>query len=177
MRRQLLVLGILAAGFLAVGLLSFALMERHWNHVARHLTEGMARDMAAIVDLYEASSSQEDIARLLAIGRERFNLSVAVLPAGPLPAPREKPFFDPLDRALSEELRASVARPFWVDTVGRGQNLEVRIKLDRANLHFSAPRRHAYASNSHIFLIWMLGASAIVLAAGFLLLRPVVHPA
>jgi len=177
MRRKLLVLGILAAGFLAVGLLSFALMERHWSYVARHLTEGMARDMAAIVDLYEASSSQEDIARLLAIGRDRFNMSVDVLPAGPLPAPRQKPFFDLLDRALSEELRASVARPFWIDTVAEERAIEVRVKLDGATLRFLAPRRQAYASNSHIFLIWMLGATAIVLAAGFLLLRPVVRPA
>jgi two-component system osmolarity sensor histidine kinase EnvZ len=177
MRRKFLVLGMVTAGFALAGFLSFALMERHWNHVARHLTEGMARDIAAIVDLYEASSGPEGMARLIGMGRDRFNMSVTVLPAGSLPAPRPKPFFDLLDRALSEELRASIRHPFWIDTVAQAGHLEVRIDLEQAILRFVVPRRQAYASNSHIFLVWMAGAWSIVLAVGYLLLRPALRPA
>jgi two-component system osmolarity sensor histidine kinase EnvZ len=121
MNRKISILGISVASCLLLGSLSFVLMERHWDQVARHLSEGMARDMAAIVDLYEASSTKEDIARLIHIGLNRFGLSVVVLPAGNLPTPQPKPFFDLLDRALSDEIRANVKRPFWIDTVGQSR--------------------------------------------------------
>jgi two-component system osmolarity sensor histidine kinase EnvZ len=175
MRRKISIVGLLVAGCLLLSFLAFALLERHWNHVARRLSEGMARDMAAIVDLYEASSTTDDIARLTHIGLNRFGLSVAVLPAGTLPAPQPKPFFDPLDRALSDEIRASITHPFWIDTVGQARQLEVRIKLDQAILRFVAPRRQAYASNSHIFLIWMVGTSAIMSAVAYLVSRPILR--
>lgn len=172
MQRRIPILGTIVAGCVLLGAISFLLMERHWDHVTRRLAESTARELAAIVDLYEASSRDEDIARLIEISLSRFNLAVAVLPPGPLPVPQPKPFFDLLDRALGDEIRASVGRPFWIDTVGLSGQLEVRIKLERATLRFVAPRGRAYASSSHIFLIWMMGTSAIVLALSYLAMRP-----
>ena len=64
---------------------AFTFMERHWSQVTRRLSEGMARDMAALVDMYESSTGKDDIAQLVDIGQNRFGLSVAVLPAGNLP--------------------------------------------------------------------------------------------
>jgi two-component system osmolarity sensor histidine kinase EnvZ len=176
MNRKIAIVAILLTGFLVSSALSFVLMQRHWDLVARRLSESMARDIAAIVDLYQASSTKDDVGRLVDIGLTRFGLSIGVLPAGNLPSPQPKPFFDPLDGALAEEIRTNIKRPFWIDTVGRSREVEVRIKLDHAILRFVAPRRQAYLSNSHIFLIWMLGTSAMLLAAGYLVLRPPARP-
>jgi two-component system osmolarity sensor histidine kinase EnvZ len=172
MNRKIAIVAILLTGFLLLSVLSVVLMQRHWDLVGRRLSESMAREMAAIVDLYEASTTKDDIARLIDIGLTRFGLSIGVLPAGNLPPPQPKPFFDLLDGALADEIRTNIKRPFWIDTVGRSREVEVRIKLDHAILRFVAPRRQAYLSNSHVFLIWMLGTSAMVLAVGYLLLRP-----
>jgi two-component system osmolarity sensor histidine kinase EnvZ len=109
---------ILLTGFLLLNVLSFALMQRHWDVVARCLSESMARDMTAIVHLYEASSTKDDIARFVDIGLTRLGLSVEVLPTGNLPPPQPKPFFDVLDSALADEIRTNIKRPFWIDTVG-----------------------------------------------------------
>jgi two-component system osmolarity sensor histidine kinase EnvZ len=167
---------IIAPIVLLESVVAFTFMERHWNQVTRRLSEGMARDMAAIVDLYEAGKSKEDIARLVEIAQARFGLSVAALPAGNLPTPQPKPFFDLLDRALSDEIRANVKRPFWIDTVGQSRLVEIRIKLDRAILRFVAPRGQAYASNSHIFLLWMVGTSVVLLTVAILFLRNQIRP-
>jgi two-component system osmolarity sensor histidine kinase EnvZ len=172
MSRKIAIAGVLIACGVLLSVLSFFLMQRHWDAVARRLSESMAREMAAIVDLYEVSSAKEDVARLAHISQSRFGLSVIVLPAGDLPPSQPKPFFDLLDRALAEEIRTSIRRPFWVDTVGQSREVEVRIKLEHAVLRFIAPRRQAYVSNSHIFLIWMMGASAILLSVVYLVLRP-----
>ncbi|MGZ5851761.1 MAG: hypothetical protein ACXWJH_04220, partial [Hyphomicrobium sp.] len=97
---------IIAPIVLLESVVAFTFMERHWNQVTRRLSEGLARDMAAIVDLYEQATGKEDIAQLVEIAQNRFGFSVAVLPASNLPTPQPKPFFDLLDRALSDEIRA-----------------------------------------------------------------------
>ncbi len=167
---------IIAPIVLLESVVAFTFMERHWNQVTRRLSEGMARDMAAVVDLYEASSTKDDVARLVDIGQSRFGLSVAVLPAGNLPTPQPKPFFDLLDRALSDEIRANVKKPFWIDTVAQSRLVEIRVKLDNAILRFVAPRGQAYASNSHIFLLWMVGTSVVLLTVAILFLRNQIRP-
>src|SRR6267142_560365 len=59
---------IIAPIVLLESVVAFTFMERHWNQVTRRLSEGLARDMAAIVDMYEACASKEDIARVVDIG-------------------------------------------------------------------------------------------------------------
>jgi two-component system osmolarity sensor histidine kinase EnvZ len=167
---------IIAPIVLLESVVAFTFMERHWNQVTRRLSEGMARDMAAIVDLYEAGGSKQDFARLAEIAQNRFGLSVAALPAGNLPTPQPKPFCDLLDRALSDEIRANVKKPFWIDTVGQSRLVEIRVKLDQAILRFVAPRGQAYASNSHIFLLWMVGTSVVLLTVAILFLRNQIRP-
>ena len=49
---------IIAPIVLLESVVAFTFMERHWNQVTRRLSEGLARDMAAIVDLYEFEHEQ-----------------------------------------------------------------------------------------------------------------------
>jgi len=156
--------------------IAFAFMERHWNAVTRRLSESTARDIAALIDVYEGYSHSDDYARLIEVARERLNLSMQVLPAGDLPAARPKPFFAFLDRALSSEVRRQVKRPFWIDTVGESRHVEIRVQLDNAVLRFIATRSQTYASNSHIFLLWMVGTSVILLTVAILFLRNQIRP-
>lgn len=158
------------------GVIAFAFMERHWQAVTRRLSEATARDIAAIIDLYEALPDKSETARLVKLARERMNLQLQFLPAGDLPPAGPKPFFALLDRALSNEIRQHVKRPFWIDTVGETENVEIRVKNDDAILRIVARRSQTYASNSHIFLLWMVGTSVILLTVAILFLRNQIRP-
>lgn len=157
------------------GVIAFAFMERHWQAVTRRLSEATARDIAAVIDIYQQYPKKDDT-QLIEMARNRLNLSMQVLPNGDLPAPRPKPFFALLDRALSDEIRKQVQRPFWIDTVGQSRHVEIRVKLDDAILRFVATRSQTYASNSHIFLLWMIGSSVILLTVAILFLRNQIRP-
>jgi two-component system, OmpR family, osmolarity sensor histidine kinase EnvZ len=99
-----------------------------------------------------------------------------ILPMGDLPSKEPRPFLGLLDRALSEEIRNQVRRDAWIDTVGQSNHVEIRVKLDTATLRFVAPRGQIYASNSHIFLVWMVGTSLVLISAAVLLLRNQIRP-
>ena len=124
------------------GVVAFVFMERHWQAVTRRLSEATARDIAAVIDIYEEYPRKDEYSQLIEMARDRLNLSMQVLPPGDLPAPRPKPFFALLDRALSDEIRRQVQRPFWIDTVGQSRHVEIRVKLRQCD---PALRRHAVA--------------------------------
>jgi len=158
------------------GVVAFVFMERHWQAVTRRLSEATARDIGALIDIYEQQPKNSEHSRLIEMARDRLTLSMQVLPGDELPAPRPKPFFALLDRALSKEIRRQVKRPFWIDTVGQSRHVEIRVKHEDAILRFVARRSQTYASNSHIFLLWMIGSSVILLTVAILFLRNQIRP-
>src|SRR6478672_1306956 len=103
-------------------------------------------------------------------------LNVDFLPLSDMPPPGPKPFFSLLDQALSVELRKQIGKPFWIDTVGRSSLVEIRVQLDNTVLRVFARRNAAYASNSEIFLLWMVGTSLVLLTVAILFLRNQIKP-
>lgn len=154
---------------------AFVFMERHWNTVTQRLSAGVVQDISALIEFYEVMPPP-DRSRIPRIARERLNLQVDFLPITDMPPPAPKPFFSLLDQALSEELRKQVKRPFWIDTVGRSSVVEIRVQLESNVLRVFARRNAAYASNSGIFLLWMVGTSMVLLAVAILFLRNQIKP-
>jgi two-component system, OmpR family, osmolarity sensor histidine kinase EnvZ len=154
-------------------IIAYTFMERHWQTVTNRLSAAVASDIAALVDIYELYPQDQESARLSLIAQKRLGLDVDILPAEPLPRIGPKPFFDILD---SNEIRLRVARPFWIDTVGRSNLVEIRVQLNDAVMRVIARRSQTYASNAHIFLIWMVGTSLVLLGVAILFLRNQIKP-
>ncbi len=155
---------------------AFVFMERHYNTVTRRLSAAVSQDIAAVVDMYATYPNDKDAANLRRIAWQSLELSVDVLPPDPLPAQGPRPFFSILDSALSREIGRRIKQPYWIDTVGRSNLIEVRVKMPDAVLRIFARRSSAYASNSHIFLLWMVGTSLVLLAVAILFLRNQIRP-
>jgi two-component system, OmpR family, osmolarity sensor histidine kinase EnvZ len=155
---------------------AFVFMERHWNLVTHHLSAAVVGDIAAMVEVYRAYPQERDNVRLKRIAQDRLGLVLDFLPISEMPPPGPKPFFSLLDQALSVELRRQIGRPFWIDTVGRSSLVEIRIQLDDTVMRVFARRSAAYASNSEIFLLWMVGTSLVLLTVAILFLRNQIKP-
>ena len=155
---------------------AFVFMERHWNTVTRRLSAAVVQDIAGLIDVYRSYPQDNDRAVLRNIAQQRLGLVVDFLPLGDLPPPGPKPFFSLLDQSLSVQLGRQIGRPFWIDTVGRSNLVEIRVQLDDAVMRVFAQRGAAYASNSEIFLFWMVGTSSILLIVAVLFLRNQIKP-
>ncbi len=151
-------------------------MERHWNTVTRRLSTAVVQDIAALIDIYKGYPQDKDRTMLRRIAQQRLNLVVDFLPAGDMPPPGPKPFFNLLDQSLSGQIGRQISRPYWIDTVGRSNLVEIRIALDDAVMRVFAQRSAAYASNTDIFLFWMVGTSSILLIVSVLFLRNQIKP-
>ena len=167
---------IIAPIVLLESVIAFVFMERHWQSVTRRLSEATAHDVAALIETYQRYPQDAEHRQLARIARN-FQMSLQILPPGELPLKRRKTFLDQLlDRTLTEELEKSILVPTWVDTVGDSRVVEIRAKLDKAVLRVIVRRSQAYASNSHIFLLWMVGTSIVLLTVSILFLRNQIRP-
>jgi len=144
--------------------------------VTRRLSAAVVQDIAAVIDLRRGFPPERDYAELRRIAQDRLGLVVDFLPVTELPPIGPKPFFSLLDQALSEEVRKQIGRPFWIDTVGRSNLVEIRIQLNDVVMRVFARRNAAYASNSEIFLLWMVGTSLVLITVAILFLRNQIRP-
>ncbi|WP_062013341.1 ATP-binding protein [Aureimonas sp. AU4] len=167
---------IIAPMVLLQSVVAFVFMERHWQTVTQRLSTAVVQDIAAVIDIIDTYPQDADFAQVTRIARDALRLNVLVLPPEPLPAPAPKPFFNILDGILSEEITSQINRPFWIDTVGESRIVEIRIQLPDHVLRVFAPRNSAYASNTHIFLLWMVGTSLVLLLIAILFLRNQIRP-
>jgi two-component system, OmpR family, osmolarity sensor histidine kinase EnvZ len=172
--RSLLI--IIAPMVILQSVVAFVFMERHWNTVTRRMSAAVTQDISALIDIYRSYPQDPGNSQLRRIAQQRLGLVVDFLPVSEMPPPGPKPFFSLLDQALSEEIRKQIGRPYWLDTVGRSSIVEIRIQLDNAVMRVFARRSAAYASNSEIFLLWMVGTSLVLLAVAILFLRNQIKP-
>ena len=156
--------------------IAFVFMERHWNVVTQRLSAAVVQDISALIDIYRGYPQDADQTQIRRIAQDRLGLVVDFLPLSEMPPPGPKPFFSLLDQALSEEMRKQVGRPFWIDTVGKSALVEIRVQLDTTVMRVYARRSAAYASNSEIFLLWMVGTSVVLITVAIIFLRNQIKP-
>ncbi len=167
---------IIAPVVLLQALVAFVFMEQHWQQVTARLSAAVVADIAAIIDVIETYPQDQKFEQITKIARRRLGLNIAVLPLEPLPPAAPKPFFDQLDRTFSREITEEIKRPFWIDTVGRSNLVEIRIQLEHNILRVFARRSQTYASNSLIFILWMVGISLVLLTIAIIFLRNQIRP-
>lgn len=167
---------VIAPMILLQGVVAFVFMERHWQLVTQRLSTATVRDISAIIDMIETYPPGDNYADVIRIAQERLSMKIDILPPDPLPAPGPKPFFSILDGILSTEINRQINRPFWIDTVGNSSIVEIRIQLEDKVLRVFARRSQAYASNSHIFVVWMVVTSLVLLTIAILFLRNQIRP-
>ena len=120
---------VIAPIVLLQSVVAFVFMERHWQTVTQRLSTAVVRDIAGIIDVIDTYPQDPNYDNIIRIAQQRLQLNIAILPPDPLPPPGPKPFFSILDRALSREITKQINRPFWIDTVGNSNIVEIRIKL------------------------------------------------
>ncbi len=166
---------VIAPIIILQSVIAFVFMERHWQTVTMRLSAAVTRDIAAVIDLVEINPPERH-AEILSIAQNRLGLKIDLMPPDPLPPPGPKPFFSILDQALSGEIVRQINLPFWIDTVGNSNIVEIRIQLPDNVLRVFARRSQAYASNSHIFLLWMAGTSLVLLGFAVAFMRNQIRP-
>ena len=162
------VLMVVLPVILLLSAVTYIFYDSHWRHTSRKLSQTMSSEIEFMVGLRQQYPEEFD--RLRASARDAMQLEVTVLENAELPTEQTDLFFTALDEILSRELDVSLDQPYWFDISGYGETVEIQVQDGPDVLQFMAERDRTFSTTGHIFIVWVIGATGILiaLALGFL---------
>lgn len=169
---------IIAPIVLLQAIMAFVFMERHWDNISTRLSKSVAREISFLVELYETMPPTSESRQMLEnMAKERLALGLEIRQGDALPPPAAKPLFSLLDLKLSKQIRKRIGRPFWLDVLGKSGFVDIRVQVGKDTVfRVVTDQSRAYASNSYIFIVWMVGSSLVLLAVAIVFLRKQIWP-
>lgn len=150
---------------------TWAFFDAHWQSVTAKLSEGLAGDIAWAVKSYEDDPSPAAVEKLAKRAEDSLSLSIAFQKGRKLPTGHRPSLFAALDRSLDRALEDRLDNPFWFDTTRYRAYIDIRVKVDGGVLQIYALRDRAYATQGHIFILWMVVATMLLTAVAILFIR------
>ncbi len=150
---------------------TWAFFDAHWQAVTSRLADGLAGDVSWIVQSYEADPSPQTLGALQARAEHSLDLSVALLPEKTLPTSKRYALFGPVDWSIKRALVNRIDEPFWFDTARYPNYVDIRVKVKQGVLRILAPRDRAFATQGHIFILWMTMATVLLTTVAILFIR------
>jgi len=150
---------------------TYVFFDNHWQTVTSRLSEGLAGDIAWAVESYEEDPTPASFAKLSQRAEDSMGLSVALQPGRKLPVSRRYSLFAPIDRSMQQALSDRLDQPFWFDTTRYPAYVDIRVAVNGGVMRVLAPRDRAFATNGHIFVLWMTVATVLLTAVALLFIR------
>jgi two-component system osmolarity sensor histidine kinase EnvZ len=148
--------------------------ERHWQRVTEQLSSSVAAEIAFIIDTHQYLEASDTTPELKAQALDRFGFILGFQPGAQLPA--EFGARSVLEDTIYGKFSESIHYPFWFDVVRREKHVDIRVAVDGGILQVLVPASRVYATNWHIFLVWMIVTSVLLLTVAVLFLRNQVRP-
>lgn len=148
---------------------TYVFYDSHWRQTSRKLSQGMASDIAYILAEYKARP--DDLASIQDRADRLMLLKFEFLPARALPPEQRRSPFTPLDNILVQELSVRLDQPFWFDISGYDGVVEIEVAVDGGVMQFMAERDRTFSTTGHIFIVWVIGASILLVLMSVAFLR------
>ncbi len=149
---------------------TWAFFDAHWQTVTSRLSDGLAGEVAWTVESFQENPA--DLPRIARQAEHAMNLSVALQSGRDLPVTKRYALFAPIDRSLKAALTKRLGGGrFWFDTVRYPAYVDIRVKVDQGVLRILAPRERAFATQGHIFILWMVVATLLLTGVAILFIR------
>ena len=153
------------------GILTFVFLDRHWQLVTRKLSSAVASEIATFVDVAPSLG----LNKVVELSKKFYDAEVNYIPNQKLINNPPKPI-NLVENTLSKELSKIMTDNFWVDAHTYEKRVIVQIEKEGGIYEFTIPRRNVYATNSHIFLVWMVISSLLLVSVAVIFMRQQIKP-
>ncbi|MDB5421557.1 MAG: integral rane sensor signal transduction histidine kinase [Brevundimonas sp.] len=167
--RSLLI--IVAPILIMQGAVTWAFFDAHWQRVTARLSEGLAGDIAWASESYRDDPTPQNLAVISARAEKSMQLSIALIEDEKLPTEQRRGPIGIVDRTLEQALASRLDQPFWFDTVRYPAYVDIQVQEPTGVLRVIAPRERAVATQAHIFVLWLMIATILLMSVAILFIR------
>lgn len=153
------------------GAVTWAFFDAHWQQVTSRLSEGLAGDIAWASESYRDDPTPQNLAVIADRAERSMQLSVAFRPGDTLPDENRRGPLGVIDRTLEAALSSRLDQPFWFDTTRYPAYVDIQVQQPGGVLRIIAPRERAVATQAHIFVLWLMIATVLLMSVAILFIR------
>ncbi|MGZ9099817.1 MAG: ATP-binding protein [Brevundimonas sp.] len=150
---------------------TWAFFDMHWQTVTARLSDGLAGDIAWAAETWRDDPTPQNMAVISERAQRSMSLSIALQDGATLPDEHRRGPVGVVDRTLEQALAARLDQPFWFDTTRYPAYVDIRVQQPQGVLRIIAPRERAVATQAHIFVLWLLIATVLLMGVAILFIR------
>ncbi|MBV8088541.1 MAG: two-component sensor histidine kinase [Alphaproteobacteria bacterium] len=166
--RSLLI--VVAPLVLVQAIATWVFYDRHWAAVSWRLAAGVVGDIALVIEEIQHTRFEVDINRLLDRAAAVTDLEFA-LSRGETIDPPPASSGTLLEDQLVQAMKGRVDLPYRIDSAGDPRGTMIQVQLAQGVLKVAVPSKRLFSPTTYIFVMWMVGSSAVLLAVATVFLR------
>lgn len=167
---------IVAPAALLQLIITLVFLDDHWQATSKRMSQGVAADVALIIQLYERNPTPENLEDLQTLALRPLRLEVELQPDAPLAIPRCRPWGSTLDRHFLRALTQDIGRDVFYDSTCPGPQVIIRVETPRGILQLKAFRDRLQARSGPLFVFWISGATLFLIVVSVIFIRNQVRP-
>ncbi|MEE9328932.1 MAG: ATP-binding protein [Parvularculaceae bacterium] len=148
--------------FLMQTVITYIFFNRHWEEVTGNLSEGVANEIATTLQLWETAAGPLTQEMVENLARERLDIVIRFEPGGVIPEQDRGSIFSTVNNTLEAQLDKALDQPYWYSTKAYRAYVEIRVQMDDGYMVFLPRRDRVFATNGHIFIMWLVGATLLL---------------
>jgi two-component system osmolarity sensor histidine kinase EnvZ len=167
---------IVAPAALLQLIITLVFLDDHWQATSKRMSQGVAADVALIIQLYERNPTPANLADLQAFALRPLRLEIELQPDAPLAIPRCRPWGSTLDRHFLRALTQDIGREVFYDSTCPGPQVIIRVQTPSGVLQLKAFRDRLQARSGPLFVAWISGATLFLIVVSVIFIRNQVRP-
>lgn len=167
---------IVAPAALLQLIITLVFLDDHWQATSKRMSQGVASDVALIIQLYERNPTPQNLADLQRIGLRPLRLEIELQRNAPLEIPRCNAYGSVLDGYLTRALEDQLGRHVWYDSTCPGTQVKIRVPIAEGVLQLKAFRDRVQARSGPLFVTWIFGATLFLIIVSVIFIRNQVRP-
>lgn len=167
---------IVAPAALLQLIITLVFLDDHWQATSKRMSQGVAADVALIIQLYEREPTPENFADLQSLALRPLRLEIELQPDAALAVPRCRPWGSTLDRHFLKALRQDIGREIFYDSTCPGPQVIIRVQTPSGILQLKAFRDRLQARSGPLFVMWISGATLFLCIVSVIFIRNQVRP-
>lgn len=167
---------IVAPAALLQLIITLVFLDDHWQATSKRMSQGVAADVALVIQLYERNPTQENFEQLREYAMRPLRLEIELQPGAELAVPRCRAWGSTLDRYLLRALQTDINRDVFYDSTCPGPQVLIRVPIENGVLQLKAYRDRVQARSGPLFVAWISGATIFLLIVSIIFIRNQVRP-
>jgi len=152
---------------------AYIFFERHWDNISRHLSNALAGEVALLVNqVAHGDDMRRKELYALADGLMGIQMRLTSPPPEKLSVTKKDPLLDDLRRSLQKHLK----HPFSLSLNEDEGMIRIRVLLDDSLMTLDISVKRISSRTTQIFIIWLVGASLILMIIATMFLRNQIRP-